>query len=393
VVGNDWIDKKTGKRLYSTEDARFKYLDEETPEHSGTSPFNIKVTTVGDELIYANSKSKVIAIAGKDRSAIGLAGQHGTAYMHSKHIVVKLLALIALACSLATTARAESFAKRVDIGKGRMMYIECHGNGSPTVLLISGTDTASDLWHAADQKGPTVYDDIQKTTRVCAYDRPGAPHLDQTFSRSDPVRQPTSPQNGVDDLVALLKAADVPGPYVLVAHSFGGTIARVFAGEHPDEVKGIVFVDVLTPELRAQMTPEEWKVWKRINARPAKALAAYPDLERQDFDETLDQTAAAAALRPMPVVVLTASDKFIDVVPKLIQAGELPPDTPPDFGAVVDRANSAAQNELAALVPGAVHITDTHSGHNIMIDNAPVVIQAIRMMVDAVRAGQTSLKG
>jgi pimeloyl-ACP methyl ester carboxylesterase len=60
---------------------------------------------------------------------------------------------------------------------------------------------------------------------VCAYDRPGAPHLDQTFSRSDPVPQPTSPQNGVNDLVALLKAADVPGPYVLVAHSFSGTIA------------------------------------------------------------------------------------------------------------------------------------------------------------------------
>src|SRR5215510_4143342 len=212
-----------------------------------------------------------------------------------KHIIVKLLALITLACSLATTACAESLAKQVDIGRGRMMYIECHGSGSPTVLLISGTDTASDLWHAADQKGPRVYDDIQKTTRVCAYDRPGAPHLDQTFSRSDPVPQPTSPQNGVNDLVALLKAADVPGPYVLVAHSFSGTIARVFAGEHPDEVKGIVFVDVLTPELRAQMTPEEWKIWKRINARPAKALAAYPDLERQDFDETLDQTAAAAA--------------------------------------------------------------------------------------------------
>ena len=104
-----------------------------------------------------------------------------------KHVVVKLLALIALASSLATTARAESFAKRVDIGGGRMMYIECHGSGSPTVLLISGTDTASDLWHAAYQKGPTVYDDIQKTTRVCAYDRPGAPHLDQTASRSDPV--------------------------------------------------------------------------------------------------------------------------------------------------------------------------------------------------------------
>jgi hypothetical protein len=44
-------------------------------------------------------------------------------------------------------------------------------------------------------------------------------------------------------------------------------------------------------------------------------------------------------------------------------------------------------------VPGAVHITDTHSGHNIMIDNAPVVIQAIRRVFDAVRAGQTSLNG
>src|SRR5262249_47826590 len=122
-------------------------------------------------------------------------------------------------------------------------------------------------------------------------------------------------------------------------------------------------------------------------------LAAYPDFERQDYDKTLDQTAAAAALRPMPVVVLTSSDKAVDIFPKLIEAGALPRDTPPDFGAVVDRAHSAAQNELAALVPGAVHITDTHSGHFIMVDNAPVVIQAIRMVVDAVRTGQTLLKG
>lgn len=83
VVGNDWIDKKTGKRVYSTEDERHKYLDEETPQHAGTSPFNMKVTAVGDELIYANGKSKVIAVSGKDRSSIGLAGQFGTAYMHS----------------------------------------------------------------------------------------------------------------------------------------------------------------------------------------------------------------------------------------------------------------------------------------------------------------------
>lgn len=83
VIGNDWLDKKTKQRIYSTEDARHTYLDEDTPKHSGTSPFNMKVTTVGDELIYANRKSRVVAISGKDRSAIGLAGQTGTAYMYS----------------------------------------------------------------------------------------------------------------------------------------------------------------------------------------------------------------------------------------------------------------------------------------------------------------------
>lgn len=83
IIGNDWLDKKTKERVYSTEDPKHKYLGEDTKKHQGTSPFNLKVTTVGDELIYANGKSKVITISGKDRSAIGLGGHAGTAYMHS----------------------------------------------------------------------------------------------------------------------------------------------------------------------------------------------------------------------------------------------------------------------------------------------------------------------
>jgi hypothetical protein len=114
--------------------------------------------------------------------------------------------------------------------------------------------------------------------------------------------------------------------------------------------------------------------YKRIVTTPAKVLAAYPNVEQPDYDKNSDQAAAAAALKPMPVVVLTASEKeWSEVTPKGIQAGELPPDTPPDFGVVMDRAWLVTQNKLAALVPGAAHITDTHSGHYIMIDNAPVV--------------------
>ena len=105
-----------------------------------------------------------------------------------------------------------TFAKRVDIGNGRSMYIECRGTGSPTVLLLSGLLGASDLWHAAGQKPPTVYGSVARSTRVCAYDRPGTLRSDGELSRSDPVPQPTTTQNAVDDLDALLKAADVPGP-------------------------------------------------------------------------------------------------------------------------------------------------------------------------------------
>jgi hypothetical protein len=82
------------------------------------------------------------------------------------------------------TAATGTIAENVDIGDGRSIYIECHGEGSPTVLLLSGAGTASDLWHAPDQKGPKVYDEIGTETLVCALDRPGvqsAPCSERTF--------------------------------------------------------------------------------------------------------------------------------------------------------------------------------------------------------------------
>ena len=143
------------------------------------------------------------------------------------------------------TAATGTIAENVDIG-GRSIYVECHGEGSPTVLLLSGGGTASDLWHAPDQD-PNVYDTIGAQTHVCAWDRPGVQYLDGSPSRSTPVAQPITPQDGADDLQAMLDTLDMQGPYVLAAHSFAGDIARVFAAEHPADVKGIVFVDVLSP--------------------------------------------------------------------------------------------------------------------------------------------------
>jgi predicted AlkP superfamily pyrophosphatase or phosphodiesterase len=81
IIGNNWIDAK-GRLVYCTEDARYRYIGEETTEHDGTSPALLRVDTLGDQLRYASgNRSKVVAVSGKDRGAILLAGKTGTAYM------------------------------------------------------------------------------------------------------------------------------------------------------------------------------------------------------------------------------------------------------------------------------------------------------------------------
>jgi len=81
IIGNNWIDAK-GRLVYCTEDTRYRYIGEETTEHDGTSPALLRVDTLGDQLRYASgNRSKVVAVSGKDRGAILLAGKTGTAYM------------------------------------------------------------------------------------------------------------------------------------------------------------------------------------------------------------------------------------------------------------------------------------------------------------------------
>lgn len=85
IIGNNWLDPQTLTSVYCTEDTQHSYLNEDTKASDGTSPANLRVSTVGDELRYATgNQSKVITVSGKDRGAILLAGKTGTAYMLMK---------------------------------------------------------------------------------------------------------------------------------------------------------------------------------------------------------------------------------------------------------------------------------------------------------------------
>jgi hypothetical protein len=159
----------------------------------------------------------------------------------------KFALLIAVAWATTSAAAGQAavsgdFAGLIDIGRGRKMYLECRGSGSPTVVLVAGLKASAGDWNIAKPSEPTVFAAVAKFTRVCAYDRPGTP-VGEKPSRSDPVAQPTTAEDAVSDLHALLSAAGVAGPYVLVGHSYGGLVVRLFASTYPDDVSGLVLVD------------------------------------------------------------------------------------------------------------------------------------------------------
>ena len=294
----------------------------------------------------------------------------------------------------ASAPRTDTVARTFDVGGGRSMYLECAGRGSPTVVLVSGLRSSAFEWHTTDPESTLpaapVFEQIARTTRVCAYDRPGTVVGDQ-ISRSDPVPQPTDAAAATADLHALLAAAGEQGPFVLVGHSIGGTIVRLYAMTHPDQVVGMVLVDAASEFLQDFETPDQWRIQKvlmRVDAADIpESVAEYPDIETFDIDATFAELRAAPALHPMPLVVLSADELLGPGFPAMVTSGAFPAYVPPDFGEVFDAAQARAQARLAQLVPGAVHVTETHSGHNIHLARPRLVVDAVREVIAQVRAG------
>jgi pimeloyl-ACP methyl ester carboxylesterase len=293
------------------------------------------------------------------------------------------------------TARHRPPGQMVDIG-GRKIHLLCKGEGSgPTVVIEPGAAEPAMLWWA-------VQDQIGGFARVCTYDRAG-------YQWSDPAPSGRSIEARAEDLRRVLSAAKVPGPYVLVAHSYGGAVIRPFVRDNRSAVAGLVLVD--TPDEMILFGPQYASVVGRGSwLLPIAALAMRCGVFRvlsafaPDDDSAVALSAEARRLWPMafrPAMLDAAADDMSSILSasarekQVRMAGELG-DLPlvvvahgipfPDSFAGLEPGFRESQHRLAALSTKGRLVIAARSNHNIQMDQPQIVVDAVRAVVDAAKA-------
>ena len=255
-------------------------------------------------LSLSRLKRKVVAMRGMLGALVG-------AVLLSSMAVAAVGAQVGTPESGSPVAGTSNVAGLVDLGDGRRLYLECRDKGSPTVILEAGAGNTAASWDSGElppgSRQTAVRPGVAAFIRVCAYDRLGAVN-ESGGARSDPASGPRDARAMVSDLHALLQGAAIPGPYVLVGHSFGGLVIRLYAVTYPDDVAGLVLFDAAHEDYYAAvqdvLTPEQWAAFApRPDATDAEVAIEWIDIDASARE--MREEMAASPLRPMPLIVLT----------------------------------------------------------------------------------------
>ena len=251
-----------------------------------------------------------------------------------------LVASVVLAtCLLAAPASA----KKIDVG-GHRLYCEIRGKGEALAVFDSGLGDTHEVWR-------WVWPDVAKFARVFLYDRGG-------LGRSEPGPAPRSSERLVEELHTLLAAAGLPGPYVLVGHSFGGLNMQLFASRYPGEVRGLVLIEPTPIEYPAR-EPEllsEQDLAKLTTSIGASSAGVR--LEREAVGISAEQVRAARPFPPHAVTLISS--------------------TRPEVTPAFQSAWLEMQKHLAEELDARLHLITSRSGHYIQFDAPHLVIEAIR---------------
>lgn len=293
----------------------------------------------------------------------------------------------------------------------RRMHIHVTGQGTPTVVFESGMGASCLSW-------TLVQPQVAQFSRAVSYDRAG-------HGWSDPAPEPRTARHIAQELNTLLNATGLPGPYVLVGHSFGGYVNRVFAHLYRDRVAGMVLVDSVHPAEWKKPTAEQLRmieaglryawiaVWlARLGfvrfclARLARGLPGLGWAAASTFGVG---TAAAVQriageIRKLPAPILPVVRALWSQPKNFLSLGQhvaaLPVSAAQaavlsslgDLPLVVLSGDHHAephidwQRELAQLSSRGRHLVASDCGHWVHLDHPEVVTSAIREVVTAARS-------
>jgi pimeloyl-ACP methyl ester carboxylesterase len=265
--------------------------------------------------------------------------------------------------------------KLFDIG-GHKLHLLCTGaeNAKVTVVFESGGGGYSQDWSK-------VLELLPSDVKACAYDRAGS-----GWSEAGPA--PRTFRQEVFELNALLKAANIKSPLILVGHSIGGLLVRLYTEKYSDQVAGIVLVD---PTHESSMLGSmRYGGWVRLREKAKGEPIPEPYMGRdttkrydQDTDymaEEFQQIYLSAARNPVPLgdrplIILVAGKR------------SAPPGTPDALWKELRHENDSLKRRLTDLSRNSKFILDPLSGHAIHHDNPQLVAHSITEVIRAVVTG------
>lgn len=229
------------------------------------------------------------------------------------------------------------------------------GSGSPTVVFESGIGQGKRNWAA-------VFNQVSELTQAVAYDRAG-------YGQSEVSALPRDGLQIVLELRDMLRTEGIVPPYVLVGHSLGGTMVKLFAKTWPNEVAGVVLVDARHEEFTQRC--RQVGVHRLLYQPPEAFLNMLPAVPRAEVlaaPLTLKQARRAGKFPDVPLIVLTQSNASSR--------------WPTALGKVWE----ASQRKMATMSAlGRIKVVG-NAGHNLHTDRPDAVVRAVTGVVQAARA-------
>lgn len=282
--------------------------------------------------------------------------------------------------------------RMVDVG-GYRLHFDCVGNAEPTVVLDAGGGSFSLGWVALQ---PALA--AATGLRVCSYDRAG-------LGWSDDSPGPYSIAEDVDALHRGLTALGVKGELVLVGHSYGGFLARLYASRFPGEVAGLVLVDPNTTPFfdRQPKVLEEVHMQSRMlrvaaplglvrlfasgefkdGMRLPRAEDAHRMLDLSLTTKHLEALAAMLGSFSDSVAAMRALDAGVDVPLTLISRGKADEHAP--WGDPAREADwRAGHRDLVNNSRRGKLVIADSSDHMVLYDQPELIVQAVKEMVSRV---------